>query len=344
MSQKFQNKLIIKELDLGEGIFLAPMAGVTDSPVRRLAKSYGADVVCSEMMAAKALAMVKRKVAKERVISYAIHQLDEKPFSAQLFGREPETFTKAAKMVLDAGADIIDINSGCPVKKVVNSGSGVMLMRDPALFGKIVAATRSAGDFPLTVKIRLGWDQDEMNFLEIAKIAVEEGADAIILHPRTRTQMFHGHSNWSAITQLVKAVDVPVIGNGDIKSGEDVIKMFTETGCAGVMIGRAANGNPWIFKQIKAALNGEKAPNCLSPMEVHDIFVKHFKMLVELKDENRALKEIRKHLLWYTRGMTGAVAMRRTLFTFTDQKKVLNVAEEFFKSAEKGSSDHAKAC
>ena len=283
MSLEKRKNLKIGDLDLGDGVILAPMAGVTDSPVRRLAKSFGADMVCSEMMAAKALAMVKRKKAREHVMSYAIHHHKEKPFSAQLFGREPETFTKAARMVRETGADIVDINAGCPVKKVINSGSGVMLMRDPVLFGRIVAATRDAGEFPLTVKIRLGWDNNEINFIDIARIAVEEGANAIILHARTRTQMFHGHSDWDAIAKLVQALDVPVIGNGDISSGADAVKMFKETGCAGIMVGRGANGRPWLFKQIKASLNGLPVTDDPTPIGIHKIFLDHFDLLSEKK-------------------------------------------------------------
>lgn len=331
------NHLIIKGLDLGRGIALAPMAGITDSPVRRLAKRFGADLVFSEMVPAKGLYMVKRKSALTRMMRYVRHEPDEKPICVQLFGHEPETFTKAAKMVLDAGADCIDINAGCPVKKVVNSGSGAKLMQDPDLLARIVQAARAAGDFPLTVKIRLGWDERERNFLEVAKTVADAGADAITLHGRTRAQMFKGKADWSAIAELVDELDVPVIGNGDVCSGSDAVEMIRQTECNGIMIGRGANGRPWIFEQVRAALEGRPVPKTPEPERIFQIFQSHLEMLEEEKGTKNALKQIRKHLLWYSKGFPGAVALRRTLFTFTDPRKVLSAAEEFFKKTQEES-------
>ena len=309
------------------------MAGVNDSPVRRLAKRYGADLVVSEMVAAKGLYMVKRQTAREKLLSYACHASEEKPFCVQLFGHEPETFTKAAQMVMDIGADLVDINCGCPVRKVVNSGSGSALMKDIDLIGRIVEATRKAGDFPLTVKLRLGWDDSEKNFLDAAKVAVNAGADALILHGRTRSQMFGGNADWDAIAQLVREVSVPVIGNGDVNGPDDAIAMFEQTGCQGIMIGRGANGKPWIFNQIKAAFEGRPIPSDPSPMEVHEIFQEHFRMLVEEKGEALALRLIRKQLIWYTRALPGATAFRRMLFNFKKPKTVLEAAKRFFENA-----------
>lgn len=335
------NNLIIRNLDLGRGITLAPMAGITDSPVRRLAKRFGADLVFTEMVPAKGLFMVKRKPALLRMMRYVDHKPDEKPVCVQLFGHEPETFTKASGMVLDAGADCIDVNAGCPVKKVVSSGSGAKLMRDPELLARIVEAVRRAGDFPLTVKIRLGWDEGERNFIEVAKRVIDAGADAITLHGRTRAQMFNGKADWSAIADLVNAIDVPVIGNGDITCGNDAVEMVRQTGCAGVMIGRGANGRPWIFNQVRAALEGQPIPNAPKPMEVFGIFQSHLGMLEEEKGAEKALRLIRKHLLWYSKGYTGAVALRRTLFTFTEAKKVLKAARDFFERAQEELSNNS---
>lgn len=330
-----KSPLIIGKLNLGRGVFMAPMAGVSDSPVRRLAKQFGADVVCSEMIPAKGLAMVKRNIARDRILTYVRHHKEEKPFCAQLFGREPETFTKAAGMLMDAGADFIDINLGCPVKKVVNSGSGSALLKDPPLIGRIVKAARAAGDFPLTVKMRLGWDDDSINFIEVAKIARDAGADGVVLHARTRARMFSGQADWDAIAQLVDAMDIPVIGNGDVRSAQDAVAMFEKTGCAGIMIGRAAMGRPWIFAQVKAALANQPIPPRPKPMEMLEIFKNHFQMLTEEKGEKRAFLEIRKHIISYTRGLPGAVELRRHLFQYKDPRMVISETSGFFENVAK---------
>ena len=340
----FANHLKIRNLDLGKGILLAPMAGITDSPVRRLAARYGADLVCSEMVAAKALYMVKRKTALARQLAYVRHHAEEKPFCVQLFGHEPEVFGKAAAMVLAEGADMIDINAGCPVRKVVGSGSGAALMRDPERIGQIVQAVRAQGDFPLSIKIRLGWDDAERNFLEVADVAQQAGVDAITLHARTRSQMFGGRADWEAIAQLVRSVPVPVIGNGDVRTGADALRMFDATGCAGIMVGRGASGRPWVFSQIRAALEGKKEPADPTPMEIFGLFADHFHMLAELNGEERALRGIRKHLLGYTKGMPGAVTMRRTLYSLKNPADVLARAEAFFRSAQQENDGHAQAC
>lgn len=334
MTDSPESSLKIGNLDLGRGIVLAPMAGVADSPVRRLARRMGADMVCSEMVAAKGLSMVKRKTARARLLSYVAHHREEKPFCAQLFGHEPATFTKAAQMVIEAGADLVDINAGCPVKKVVSSGSGAALLRNPELFGRIVQAARAAGTFPLTVKMRLGWDDENRNFLELANIAVEAGADAITLHGRTRAQMFGGRADWDAVAELTRTLKVPVIGNGDVTCGRDAQRMFAQTGCAGVMIGRAATGRPWIFREVRAVLEGKKPPPDPTPLEIHAVFAEHFRLLVEHKGAERALKEIRKHLLAYTRGLHGAAILRRSVYNTRDPEQVLEAAERFFQEAD----------
>ena len=325
--------LIIRDVNLGNGVILAPMAGITDSPVRRLAKRYGVDMVVSEMVAAQGLSMVKRNSALQRQLAYARHHEDEKPFCVQLFGKDPAYFAKATPMVLDEGADLIDINLGCPVKKVVNSGSGSALLKDPPLIGKIVAATRACGEFPLTVKMRLGWDHDSENFIEVAKICVDAGADAVILHARTRSEMFGGHSHWDRIAQLKQAIDVPVIGNGDIVRPEDAVAMFEQTGCDGIMIGRGANGRPWFFAQIQAALEGRKIPPAPNAFEVLDVFESHLRMLCDVKGVRHALLDIRKHLLWYTKGRPGANEFRRNLYNLGDPEKVMEAARVFFRNA-----------
>jgi tRNA-dihydrouridine synthase B len=344
MTETKKPNLVIRGLDLGLGIVFAPMAGVTDSPVRRLAKRFGADLLFSEMVPAKGLYAVKRPTAREKLLRYVRHSAEEKPLAVQLFGHEPETFTKAAKMALDEGAALIDINAGCPVKKVVNHRSGASLMRDPDLLARIVEATRQAGDFPLTVKTRLGWDTDSINYIEVSRRCIDAGADAITLHARTRSQMFGGQADWDAIKTLVEAVSVPVIGNGDITSGELAKQRMEQTGCAGIMIGRAAYGRPWIFAEVRAALSGQTPPAEITPLQAHQVFFDHFNMLVEEKGERVALREVRKHLLWYTKGYPGASTMRRTVYTFTEPRKVLEAAKSFFENAEKEKANHAEAC
>ena len=343
MNSKFRARLNIRGVDLGFGIVAAPMSGITDSPVRTLAKRFGADMVCCEMIAAKGLAYVRRPSARARLLSLVSHSEEEKPFCVQLFGSEPETFSSAARMVVEAGAEVVDINAGCPVRKVVGTGAGAALMRQPDLLAKIIRATREAGDFPLTVKLRLGWDDESRNFVEVAQAAVEAGADAITLHARTRSRMFGGTADWDAIAELAEALPVPVIGNGDVNCAQDALRMLERTGCAGVMIGRAANGRPWIFRQIKAMLSGREVPPDPEPTQIHQLFAEHFALLVEEKGEYRALREIRKHLLWYTRGMPGAVALRRSLYTFKDTETVTDAAKRFFTNAQNKRDEHARA-
>jgi tRNA-dihydrouridine synthase B len=239
-------KLKIGELELGEGLILAPMAGITDLSFRRIAKSFDVDLVTSEMVSSEGLVRNKART-KMLLQSHA----EEKPLAIQLFGSDPKVVAEAARIVADEGADIIDLNMGCPVPKVVRQGAGAALLRDVEKIASLVDAVRQAVSIPLTVKTRSGWGQSKINVLEVARVVEDSGADAITIHPRTARQGFSGSADWPLIGKVKQAVNIPVIGNGDVSRPEDVGKMRKLTQCDGVMIGRGAMGNPWIFKQAR---------------------------------------------------------------------------------------------
>jgi tRNA-dihydrouridine synthase B len=243
-------KLKIGELELGEGLILAPMAGITDLSFRRIAKSFDVDLVTSEMVSSEGLVRNKART-KMLLQSHA----EEKPLAIQLFGSDPKVVAEAARIVADEGADIIDLNMGCPVPKVVRQGAGAALLRDVEKIASLVDAVRQAVSIPLTVKTRSGWGQSKINVLEVARVVEDSGADAITIHPRTARQGFSGSADWPLIGKVKQAVNIPVIGNGDVSRPEDVGKMRKLTQCDGVMIGRGAMGNPWIFKQARQLTN-----------------------------------------------------------------------------------------
>jgi tRNA-dihydrouridine synthase B len=245
-------RLKIGGLELGEGLILAPMAGITDLSFRRIAKSLGADLVTSEMVSAEGIV---RKNASTRLLLHS--HPEEKPLAIQLFGSDPSVISEAARMVAGEGAEIIDLNMGCPVPKVLGQGAGAQLIRQPEKVAQIVDAVRRAVSIPLTVKTRSGWNKSQINILEVARVAEDAGADAITIHPRTAKQGFSGKADWYLIGKVKQAVNIPVIGNGDVTRPEEVEEMKQLTGCNGVMIGRGAMGNPWIFKQAKELVRGE---------------------------------------------------------------------------------------
>lgn len=299
------HKLQIGNVTLENNLILAPMAGVTDLPFRLLCREQGAGMVSMEMVSAKAI-YYKNKNTE------ALLKIDEreKPVSLQLFGSDPEIIAAMAKQIEGLPFDILDFNMGCPVPKVVNNGEGSALMKNPILVGKIIEATANAIEKPFTVKIRRGFDDAHINAVEIAHIAQESGAAAIAVHGRTREQYYSGHADWDIIRQVKEAVKIPVLGNGDIKSGEDVERMYRETGCDGFLIGRGAQGNPWIFSQILEYFKTGEPAQKPSVDEMIDMMLRQARLMIEVKGEVVAIREMRKHAAWYTAGYKNSSHLR----------------------------------
>lgn len=316
------NKLKIGNVSLDGNIVLAPMAGVTDLPFRLLCKEQGAGLLCMEMVSAKGI-MYNNKNTK------FLLTIDERerPVSLQLFGSDPDIISEQAKRIEELPFDILDINMGCPVPKIVNNGDGSALMKNPLLAGEIIEKTARAIQKPVTVKIRKGFDEEHINAVEMAHIAQESGAAAIAVHGRTREQYYSGKADWEIIRKVKEAVKIPVIGNGDVWTPQDAIDMRKQTGCDGVMIGRGAQGNPWIFKQI---LHYEQTGELLekpSPQEVTEMILRHAKMQMEFKGEYTGMREIRKHAAWYTAGYKNSAKLRGKINeteTYEELKELLS--------------------
>lgn len=303
-----QNKIVplqIGKVTLENNLILAPMAGVTDLPFRLLCKEKGAGLLCMEMVSAKAI-LYKNKNTQ------GLLEIDprENPVSLQLFGSDPDIISKIAHEIEERPFDILDLNMGCPVPKIVNNGEGSALMKNPRLAGEIIEKTVKAIKKPVTVKIRKGFDEEHVNAVEMAKVAEASGAAAIAVHGRTREQYYAGKADWDIIRQVKEAVSIPVIGNGDLLTADDVIAMKEQTGCDGFMIGRGAQGNPWIFEQILHYFKtGEKLAKP-SVEEVTDMILRHAKMMLEFKGEYTGIREIRKHAAWYTAGYPNSAKLR----------------------------------
>ena len=271
------------------------MAGVSDLPFRLLCREQGAGLVCMEMVSAKAILYKNRNTEELLTIDPKEH-----PVSLQLFGSDPDIISEIAKQIEERPFDILDLNMGCPVPKVVNNGDGSALMKNPRLAGEIIEKTARAIKKPLTVKIRKGFDDAHVNAVELAHIAQESGAAAVAVHGRTREQYYAGHADWDIIRQVKEAVSIPVIGNGDIRTPEDVAAMAEQTGCDGYMIARGAEGNPWIFRQILHYFETGEHLSRPDFSEVTEMLLRHAKMQIDCKGDYTGIREIRKHAAWYT--------------------------------------------
>jgi len=325
-------QLKIGNLILKNNVFLAPMAGITNLPFRTLAREFGCGLAFTEMISANGLV---RKTNKSR--QYLLSSPDDKPLGVQIFGSDPRVLFEGAQMVTDSGADLLDINMGCPVRKVVKTGAGAALLKEPDRVRHILQAIRKSTSLPVTVKLRSGWRRGEIRALEIAVIAQDCGVDAVILHPRTADQGYSGAADWSIIQEVKKQLHIPVIGSGDIRSPEDARRMISTTGCDGIMIGRAALGNPWIFRDTVRHLEERGSAPPPSSSERERVIRCHMEMEVNYLGESLGLRHFRKHLLWYTKGMRGGSLFREMVGRIHDKNAILDTVHRFFRAVDESS-------
>lgn len=337
--------MYIKDIEIKHGLALAPLAGVSDRSFRCLARRFGAEYTVSEMVSAKALCyeqQCRRPVTEERTRTAPLAAVlrEELPMAVQLFGAEPEFMARAAQLLEsndyrgvcgEVPPTVIDVNMGCPMAKIVGNGEGSSLMKNPVLAAEIVRAMTNAVKLPITVKIRAGWDADSINAVELAKRLEDAGASMICVHGRTREQMYAGHADWEIIQRVKAAVTVPVMGNGDIFCAADALRMQKETGCDGVMIARGAQGNPWIFAEILAAME-ERTYTSPTLAERFEIALEHARMLVEQKGERTGIAESRKHMAWYLHGIRGGAAARNAVMTATTIADIERILAELSES------------
>ncbi len=312
-------------------LYLAPQAGVSESPFRRLCRAFGADVVVSEFVSSEG---IRRHDA--RTHGYLRFEEEERPIGVQIFGADPEAMAEAAALVEEVYApDFLDINFGCPVKKVVSRNGGSGCLRDLDLVQRIIRAVRGAVSMPTTVKIRSGWSEDSRNPVEIALRCQEAGAEVLTLHARSRTQMYGGHADWDEIAAVVDALEIPVIGNGDVWNGADALRMREHTGCAGIMVARGSHGAPWIFRAARAALSGTPAVAEPDAAERFRIVREHARLAIAWeRDEHKAMLEFRKHLGWYTKGLPGGRVLRQELFAVTQLREAEALLERYLERTE----------
>lgn len=309
---------------LQNNLILAPMAGVSDLPFRLLCRKQGAGLVCMEMVSAKAILYGNKNTE-------GLLEIDpgEIPVSLQLFGSDPDIISEMAKRIEERPFAILDLNMGCPVPKIVNNGEGSALLKDPKLVEKILTKTVRAIKKPVTVKIRKGFDEEHVNAVEIAKIAEGCGVAAVAVHGRTREQYYSGQADWEIIAKVKQAVSIPVIGNGDVVDGPSAKALLTQTGCDGIMVGRAAQGNPWIFREIEHYLRTGEVRERPTGKEVYDTILSHAEMELAHKGEYTAVREMRKHISWYTAGYPNSAALRRrinAMESFEELKEALSEA------------------
>ncbi len=315
----------IGSVEIENPFVLAPMAGVTDLPFRGLCKEQGAGLICTEMVSAKAISFHNKNTKALMEINPKEH-----PVSLQLFGNEPELMAEVARSIEEQPFDILDINMGCPVPKVVNNGEGSALLKDPALIGKIVREISHAIKKPVTAKIRIGFEGYDVDPVEIAKIIEDAGGAAVAVHGRTRQQYYAGEANWEVIGRIKDAVSIPVIGNGDVDSPLKAEKMMKDTGCDGIMIGRAVRGNPWIFQEMNHYFETGELLEKPDPKEIREMILRHARWQIELKGEFTGIREMRKHVAWYTSGMRHSAGLRResnTIENYESLERLLSKLE-----------------
>lgn len=319
----------IRDVEIKNGICLAPMAGIADRAFRELCIHYGAGYTVTEMVSAKGFTMGDKKSAQLLTLGDI-----EKPAAAQIFGDDPDTMAAAAKKCIDYKPQVIDINMGCPAPKIAMNGGGASLMKNPALAGAIINAVSKAVDIPVTVKIRKGWDDDNVNAVELALIAEKNGASAITVHGRTRMQMYSGKVDYDIIAKVKQAVDIPVIGNGDIIDEQSAAIMLEKTNCDGIMIGRGALGNPWIFRRLNAYLTECRVLPEVSVSEKMVVMLNHIKQIIQYKGEYTAMREARHHAAYYTKGLRGGAAFRKEIGTLEKYEQLEELAYRIAKENE----------
>lgn len=319
----------IKDIEFENNIFLAPMAGIADRAFRELCINYGAGYTVTEMVSSKGLTMGDKKSKELLTLGET-----ENPAGAQIFGDDAEIMAQAAKKCLEFHPNIIDINMGCPAPKIAMNGGGASLMRNPKLAGEIVKAVSEAVDIPVTVKIRKGWDDESITAVELAQIAEKNGASAITVHGRTRMQMYSGKVDYDIIAKVKKAVDIPVIANGDITDEQSAAIMLEKTNADAIMIGRGALGNPWIFRRINAYLGECRVLPDVSINEKMAVMLKHIQKIIEYKGEYTAMREARHHAAYYTKGIRGGAALRKEISTFEHFEQLEELAYKIAKENE----------
>jgi tRNA-dihydrouridine synthase B len=324
----------IGNIELKSNVVLAPMAGITDKTYRMICKKFGAGLVCTEMISAKGLLYNDKK-------THTLMDIDvgDTPVSLQIFGSDPDIMEKIVIEKLNHmdTFQILDINMGCPAPKIVKNGDGSALMKNPKLAGEIMRRVKAASNKPVTVKFRKGWDDENINFLEIGRIAQESGIDTVILHGRTREQFYSGKADWDAIRELKETMNIPVIGNGDIFTPKDVIDMIEYTKCDGVMIGRGAFGNPWIFRDSNELIKGSVVEDRIAHEEKLKQLSEHVEMLVMEKPENVALLQMRKHAGWYIKGLHGAAEMRGRFNNVKTRDEMISLIDEYINKINRSS-------